>query len=349
MSKGKNTFDAAEIRQIIIKTVGKKAKVEKKVLFKTCIDSFKLTPAEKKDRSSDGKLTWCKSIIGSAIAEMLREGVIELVDEYFYKLPNDVSEKDLITEDRIEEYLIELMADNVRYTKKQMFDLCEKFFDKDGDGAEKDIIHRRGGNVIARMVKNGVLIKEQGGKFSAARMSKFPNSDLGKCLEEASESEDVKKYFLRALNLKGGEFFELFSVNLLKRILERANRITKSEVTGGANDNGIDGVIEYCDALGFRDRLLIQARTRSNGTINLKEVREFYGALNSEKGTKGVFISTSTFHKEALNFCNKLPNIAYIGGNRLFELAAENSFGIKKTPKGLEIDYEFFLDGVTDN
>lgn len=343
MAKRKS-FDTLSLREYIIKTVAKRAKTEKKVLFSECLDRFELTEAEKKDRSSDGKLAKCKSVIGCVLSELVREGVVEIVDEYFYKLPDDVSEKDLITEEKIEEYFSALFEDGGKFTKKEMFTLCEKEFGCEKKGSDSEVLHRNCGNVLARLVKNGVLKKEKtGGKYYAEEKTLFPNSDLGNCLREADEGGEVKKCFLTALNLKGGEFFEWFSVNLIKKELERNATVIKSEIVGGAGDNGIDGVIECYDNFGFKDRVLIQARTRSKGTITLKELREFFGALNAEKGTRGIFVSTALFHKEAAAFANRQPNLVYLAGGKLFELALEHNFGVYSADGGTKIDYEFFL------
>ncbi len=349
MAKGRKSLDTLKLREWIIKSVGKRPKTEKKVLFSECLNNFHLTEAERKDRSSDGKLARCKSVIGCAVAEMLREGLIELVDEYYYKLPDDVSENDIITEERIEEYFSGLFEKGGKYTKKEMFALCEKEFGCEKRGADYETLHRNCGNVLARLVKNGVLKKEKtGGKYFAEVKNEFPNSDLGNCLKEAAEGGDVKKCFLNALNLKGGEFFEWFSVNLIKKELERTETIIKSEIVGGAGDNGIDGIIECYDNFGFKDRVLIQARTRAKGTITLKELREFFGALNAEKGTRGIFASTASFHKEATTFANRQPNLVYLAGNKLYDLALAHGFGVRNQDTGVQIDYAFFLDMIAN-
>lgn len=339
-----NGFNAAELRQWIIEMVGKKPKVEKKVLFIEGIKNFGLTEEEKKDKSSGGKLVRCKSFIGSVLSEMLREGLIELVDEYFYKLPDNVTVIDLITEEKIEEFFLALMKTDRVWTKKTLFSNCEKEFDKNGDGAERVTIHRRGGNVLARLVKNGVILKEVGGKYSLAAGSRFPNTNVGNCLKDAADGADIIKCFKKVLNLKGGEFFESFAVNLIKKMLSRSATITKSDVTGGADDNGIDGVIEFNDALGFKERVLIQARTRSKGTINLKEVREFFGALISEHGSRGIFVTTTLFHSEATKFLNRHANLVGIDGDKLAKMAQEYKYGFKQTGNKIELDYNLFLD-----
>lgn len=342
MAKAQSVFNSAELRQWIIELLGGKTKVSKRALFAECLKRFDLTSEERKDKSSDGKLVKTKSFIGSVLSEMLREGIVETVGEYDYKLAGDVSPRELITEEKIEKFFVALIQKEA-LTKKTMYARCEKEFDKNGDGAERAIIHRRGGNVIAKLVKNGIFTKD-GGKYVWSGGSRFPNTELGACLKAVSEGADVYKGFKTALNLKGGEFFEQYSINLIKKELSRSASITKSEVTGGTDDNGIDGVIECVDGLGFSERVLVQAKTRSKGTITLKEVREFFGSVISENGSRGIFITTTAFHGEAVKFLSKRNNIVGIDGKNLCRLAAKNGYGLKNTADGIEIDYNMFLE-----
>lgn len=336
--KGAKT-ESADLRQEIIRIVGSKSKTDKKALFTECLKIFQLTAEEKKDRSSGGKLVRCKSLIGSVLSEMLRDKVIEQDENGFFRLPSNVSAEELITEERVEEWIIALMQRDVTLTKKQIFAKCEEEFRDDAE--QRGLIHNCAGNVLARLIKNGVLVKLDGGLYKASIASAFPNTELGNCLKKASEGKEIKKYFLQALNLKGGEFFEEFSVNLIGNALKKNGaKILKNEVTGGSDDNGIDGKIEYEDTLGFRDSVYLQAKTRGKGTVTLKEVREFLGAVVSEKGAKGVFVTTTSFHSEAAKFLNRNKSLVGIDGNKVFKMAAQYGMGTD----GNSIDTEFFLD-----
>ena len=52
-----------------------------------------------------------------------------------------------------------------------------------------------------------------------------------------------------------------------------------------------------------------------------KELKEFVGAFYVEKGTRGIFMTTSRFHKEASKLFGQLNDIIPIDGPKLFELA----------------------------
>ena len=139
-------------------------------------------------------------------------------------------------------------------------------------------------------------------------------------------------------------FFEAYSVKLLEKLLSLKNSVDSSELTGGPNDRGIDGVINITDELGYKEKILIQAKLRKRGTITLKEVREFYGAVCSEAGTRGLFITNSTFHKESSKFINKHYNIVGINNKKLFELATQYKVGIVEVDAQLKLDEDMFLD-----
>ena len=335
-------YDKSALRQRILQFVGSRQKVEKRLIFEDCFRHFGLSAAEKKDKSFESRMIKAKSVIGALLSEMRRDGVLELVDEYYYKLPQDMTISDLITEDKIEEFCKEIFKDNKSLTKKEIFAKCVSHFDRDGDGKEREIIHRRGGNVLARLLRSGALYRENGRYFRNDGET-FPDSDVGNCLKEAAEGADVRKCFKILLNMKGGEFFEEFSIGLISAEIAKTSFVVKSEVTGGADDNGIDGVIETEDGFGFRERVLVQARTRAKGAITLKEVREFFGAMISEKGTRGIFVTTASFHSEAQKFMNRQRNLIGIDGDKLFSMATENTCGVTVVNGKTELIPEKFL------
>ncbi|EQD65587.1 mrr restriction system protein, partial [mine drainage metagenome] len=74
---------------------------------------------------------------------------------------------------------------------------------------------------------------------------------------------------------------------------------------------------------------------------------KFVGALHGKKAKRGVFLTTSTFSKDALDYVNDIDSkIVLIDGQRLAELMFEygvgvstvNSYDVKR------IDSDFFED-----
>lgn len=73
---------------------------------------------------------------------------------------------------------------------------------------------------------------------------------------------------------------------------------------GKSGDDGVDGLIHQ-DALGL-ERVYIQAkRYQSDKTISSEAVRGFTGALSVKQATKGLFVTTASFSKKAIETAEK--------------------------------------------
>src|SRR5574337_451376 len=72
---------------------------------------------------------------------------------------------------------------------------------------------------------------------------------------------------------------------------------------GQSGDEGIDGIIKE-DRLGL-DVIYLQAK-RWEGTVGRPEVQKFAGALQGQRANKGIFITTSSFSREAIDYSNTL-------------------------------------------
>ena len=115
---------------------------------------------------------------------------------------------------------------------------------------------------------------------------------------------------------------------------------TDLQRVGGAGDGGIDGVISL-DRLGL-EKVYVQAK-RWQASVGRPELQAFYGALASHKARKGVFITTSGYTVQALDFVHKVDGIVLIDGQRLASLMIDHEVGINarvlKIPK---IDSDYF-------
>ena len=79
------------------------------------------------------------------------------------------------------------------------------------------------------------------------------------------------------------------------------------QVTGGAGDRGIDGVVSE-DKLGL-DRVYVQTKRYGEGTaVGAGDVRNFAGALAAAGTGKGIFITTSHFTRSAEEVAGKVPH-----------------------------------------
>lgn len=118
------------------------------------------------------------------------------------------------------------------------------------------------------------------------------------------------------------QFFEHLVVDLLVKMGYGAGKIT-----GRTGDGGIDGIIDE-DKLGL-DVIHIQAKRWQKGNnVGRKELQSFVGALDGKHGKKGVFITTSSFTKEALEYNPSTMRIAKIDGQRLAELMIAYNLGV---------------------
>lgn len=118
------------------------------------------------------------------------------------------------------------------------------------------------------------------------------------------------------------------------------NAAMRTAVTG---DEGIDGIIME-DKLGF-NLIYIQAkRWNEEHPVGRPEVQAFVGAI-AGKGGKGLFVTTSKFTKQAIDYA-KNQHIILMDGNKLANYMIEYNFGvsIKKTFEIKAIDTDVFSD-----
>lgn len=120
-------------------------------------------------------------------------------------------------------------------------------------------------------------------------------------------------------------FFELLVLDLL-HALGYGTCTEDLQHVGRSGDGGIDGVISL-DKLGF-EKVYVQAK-RWQGMVGRPEVQAFFGALAGRRAKKGVFITTSTFTKEALAFAGAVSDsIVLIDGTRLTDLMIDYGVGV---------------------
>jgi restriction system protein len=121
-------------------------------------------------------------------------------------------------------------------------------------------------------------------------------------------------------------FFERLVVDLLVKMGYGGNRQDAGRALGKSCDGGIDGIINE-DRLGL-DVIYIQAK-KWEGTVGRPEIQKFAGALQCQRARKGVFITTSSFSKEALDYVSMIQSkIILIGGEKLASLMVERNVGI---------------------
>ena len=133
--------------------------------------------------------------------------------------------------------------------------------------------------------------------------------------------------------------FEQIVIDLLVAMGYGGSRSDAAQVVGKSHDGGIDGTIKE-DRLGL-DVVYVQAK-RWQGTVGRKEIQSFTGSLEGERASKGVFITTSDFSKEALEYVRKISKrIVLIDGKRLASLMID--FGV-----GCTVAHTYTISRVDD-
>lgn len=140
------------------------------------------------------------------------------------------------------------------------------------------------------------------------------------------------------------EFLERVVVDLVVRMGYGGSRKDAGEALGRSGDEGIDGIIKE-DPLGL-DIIYLQAK-RWEGTVGRPEIQKFAGALQGQRARKGIFITTSTFSADALDYASRIETkIILIDGSRLAKLMFEHGVGVA-TASNYEvkrIDSDYFAD-----
>jgi len=125
------------------------------------------------------------------------------------------------------------------------------------------------------------------------------------------------------------DFFEKLVVDLVVAMGYGGTAEDAARVVGKSGDEGIDGVIKS-DRLGF-DRIYIQAKKWDpSRTVGRPEIQRFVGALVGQGASKGLFITTCSFTKEAIEFVEKTisQRIVLIDGKQLASLMIEHNIGV---------------------
>jgi restriction system protein len=99
-------------------------------------------------------------------------------------------------------------------------------------------------------------------------------------------------------------------------------------VLGGVHDGGVDGVVRK-DRLGLGSIYIQAKRYQDGSSVGAPSIQQFAGSMQERKADEGVFVTTSTFTKEARESASKLHvRIALIDGARLAELMFELGIGV---------------------
>lgn len=158
----------------------------------------------------------------------------------------------------------------------------------------------------------------------------------------AKLSENLIDDLLAKIGESSPSFFEHLVVDLLVHMGYGGSFSEAAQVVGKSGDEGIDGIIKE-DKLGL-DTIYIQAK-RWKGVVGRPEIQKFAGALLGQKASRGVFITTSSFTKEAEEYVSSVDRkVVLIDGTKLATLMIEHNVGIStvRTFEIKRIDSDYF-------
>jgi restriction system protein len=139
-------------------------------------------------------------------------------------------------------------------------------------------------------------------------------------------------------------FFERLVVELLVKMGYGGSIKDAGKAMGKSGDEGIDGTIKE-DKLGL-DIIYIQAkRWKPGNVVGRPELQKFVGALAGQGAKKGIFITTSNFTREALDYTPRNETkIVLINGEQLAQLMIDYNLGCtpQQTYEVKKLDSDYF-------
>lgn len=181
------------------------------------------------------------------------------------------------------------------------------------------------------------------------------NEDAEEIVDIQTPEEKLEKSYLQIRNSLATDIlekvislppsrFEKLVVELLVKMGYGGSIKDAGKAMGRVGDEGIDGIIKE-DKLGL-DIIYIQAKRWEPGNIiGRPELHKFVGALAGQGAKKGIFITTSSFTKEAIEYQPKNETkIVLIDGEQLAKLMIDYNLGvsISNTYEIKRLDSDYF-------
>lgn len=156
---------------------------------------------------------------------------------------------------------------------------------------------------------------------------------------------DLGEQIIETINSKSPIFFERLVMDLLLKMGYGKYIEDAGITTPFTGDEGIDGIINE-DKLGLNQIGIQAKRFDEKSKVGRPLIQNFAGALLGKGLTKGVFLTTSSFTKEAINYAESQNNLSIIliDGEELANLMIEYELGTStvNTYKIKRIDSDYF-------
>lgn len=221
------------------------------------------------------------------------------------------------------------------------------------------VITDRGADVLRRYPNRvDVTVLEQFPEFREFASRSTPPTPRRRASSPSAESQTpeesleaaynrlrstIEAELLQLVKNASPEFFERLVVQLLVAMGYGGSLKDAGEAIGRTGDGGIDGIIKE-DRLGL-DVIHIQAKRWNDRTVGRPDVQSFAGSLDGVRAKKGIFITTSSFSKEAHDYVDRIDKrIVLIDGNQLASLMYDYDIGVSTTATYAvkRVDADFF-------
>lgn len=225
----------------------------------------------------------------------------------------------------------------------------------------------RGQELLARKLDriNGTILRQfpefvafQSAKAQKAAPTRAEKNDENGTTESETPLESLEAGHLRLraeladelsqrLKQSSPAFFETIVVELLVKMGYGGSRADAGKAIGRSGDGGVDGIIKE-DRLGL-DTIYLQAKRWTDKPVGRPDVQQFAGALAGHGATKGIFITTSEFTRDARDYASGLRNVklVLIDGEDLAGLMIDHNLGVATTAtyEVKRIDSDYFAEG----
>lgn len=182
---------------------------------------------------------------------------------------------------------------------------------------------------------------EQVDVFAEDTAVRTPTEDMDTAFKTIND--DLAVDLLQKVLEMSPNFFEKLVLDLLLNMGFGSKSREMAVVTPTSHDNGVDGIIPE-DALGL-DKIYIQAKRYTDTSVSKPDIHKFIGALDEQKASKGVFITTSKFTNGARESAYKASKkIVLIDGKELADYMIEYNVGVseKKVYEVKKLDSDYF-------
>jgi len=193
-----------------------------------------------------------------------------------------------------------------------------------------------------RKVGKKIQTERQSHSSSSESESITPEETLELAYQQLRD--EVANQLLHLIKNKSPEFFEKLVVNLLVSMGYGGSVKEAGRATRRTGDEGIDGMIKE-DRLGL-EAIYLQAK-RWDAPVGRPEIQKFVGALHGLRAKKGVFITTSRFSNEALEYAKQIdPKVVLIDGLDLVQLMIDYDLGVSSVAvyDVKKVDTDFFIE-----